>query len=212
MPSWMGPVPEEWQIWDHPGRSEIGHCNKRTDLSNGFQFHLSWKQFFFLLLQTQGYSFLCSMLLHFKGWGWGLKGKYRTAAFKSLMCHIVPFKISPCLCCREGLRNGGQPHEMWFWIKFSLRFCILVILYLWRFFLKVYTAWKRLSTKEQLKWYLVHLNFVSYSTDDWTCCLTVLGNCFTLELSPSLLDYADSDLEITLFPGSYVLSIFLLPP
>lgn len=113
------------------------------------------------------------------------------------------------------LRNGGQPHEMWFWIKFSLRFCILVILYLWRFFFKVYTAWKRLSTKEQLKWYLVHLNFVSYSTDDWTCCLTVLGNCFTLELSPACLTMQTQILKLLCsqvamcFPYSFSLLNFL---
>lgn len=45
------------------------------------------------------FSILC--FLHFKGWGGGVK-ENRNAAFKSLMCHTVPFKTSTSLCSHEG--------------------------------------------------------------------------------------------------------------
>lgn len=74
----------------------------------------------FLFLADRPKATLFSLcFVHFKGWGWGPKGKHGNAAFKSLMCHIVPFRTSPCLCQPGRLRNGGQPHEMRFWIKFS---------------------------------------------------------------------------------------------
>lgn len=130
----MGPVPEEWQIWDRPGSAETGQCNKWTDFSYGSKFHLSWKQFFLLLLQTQGYCLLC--FVHFKGWGWGLKGKHRNAAFKSLMYHIVPFKTSPCLC---SLSPEEWRTASWNAVLDQLFFWILVLLYLWKFVFQMFT-------------------------------------------------------------------------
>lgn len=142
----VGPVPEEWQIWEHPARAETGHCNKWTDLSCGFLFHLSWKQFFFLLLQAQGYSLLC--FVHFKGWGWGLKGKHENAAFKSLMCHIVPFKTRPCLCSREDWGMEDNLRKYGFGSSSLLDFSFVPLKI---YFSNVYTTWKRLRTKGQLK-------------------------------------------------------------
>lgn len=76
------------------------------------------------------------------------------------------------------LRNGGQPHEMWFWIN-----VVLVLLYLWRFvFLKVYTTWKRLRKKGPLKRCFIILQKFSPSAADWTCCLGMLSSCSPLQL------------------------------
>lgn len=91
-------------------------------------------------------SLLC--FVHFKGWGWGLKGKHGNAAFKSLMCHIVPFKTRPCLCSREDWGMEDSLRKCGFGSSSLLDFSFVPLKI---YFSNVCTTWKRLRTKGQLK-------------------------------------------------------------
>lgn len=123
--------------------------------------------------------------------GVGLKGKQKCSfwvfdvphsAFSDQCIPLQPWR----------LRNGGQPHEMWFWIN-----VVLVLLYLWRFvFLKVYTTWKRLRKKGPLKWCFIILQKFSPSTGDWTCCLSMLSSCSPLQLPPAHLTVQTQGLQL----------------